>query len=115
MLAHELRNPLAPIRNALHLITLESPGLPPQLAENWGIIDRQVSHLVRLVDDLLDVSRISQGKIQLQKERLDLATVVNRAVESSEPLITARRHAFSVQMPDEALGLDGDLVRLVQV
>ncbi len=115
MLAHELRNPLAPIRNALHLMQLETTAQPPAIQENWEIIDRQVTHLVRLVDDLLDVSRISQGKIQLQKERLDLAAVVARALESSQPLLTARRHTLTVQLPDKPVLVEGDLVRLVQV
>lgn len=115
MLAHELRNPLAPIRNALQLIRLETPNAPASVQETWAIIDRQVTHLVRLVDDLLDVSRISQGKIVLQKERLDLTTVVTRALESSQPLIAARHHALTVKLAEEILQIEGDLVRLVQV
>jgi PAS domain S-box-containing protein len=115
MLAHELRNPLAPIRNALELIRLEAPNQPSHLREHWGIIDRQVAHLVRLVEDLLDVSRISQGKIILQKERIDLATVIARAVESSRPLIESRKHQFTQRIPPEPMTLEGDLVRLVQV
>jgi PAS domain S-box-containing protein len=115
MLAHELRNPLAPIRNALELIRLEAPHQPPAARENWGIIERQVTHLVRLVDDLLDVSRISQGKIVLQKEPLELSTVVARALESSQPLIQARRHTLSVRVSPDPMPVEGDLVRLVQV
>jgi PAS domain S-box-containing protein len=115
MLAHELRNPLAPIRNALQLIELEAPGQPASVKENYAIIDRQVTHLIRLVDDLLDVSRISQGKIVLQKERIDVAAVIERAVESSQPIITGRRHALSVKLPEGPLPIEGDLVRLVQV
>ncbi len=115
MLAHELRNPLAPIRNALHLLRLEPRGLPPPVSDNLGIIERQVGHLVRLVDDLLDVSRISEGKIQLQKEPTDLAAVVTRALESSGPLIAARRHSSTVKLPQEPLPVTGDPVRLVQV
>jgi CheY-like chemotaxis protein/two-component sensor histidine kinase len=115
MLAHELRNPLAPIRNALHLIQLDAPAQPPSLQENWSIIDRQVTHLVRLVDDLLDVSRISQGKIHLQRQALDLADVVARAVESSRPLIDARKHTLNVHLSEGLLAVEGDPVRLVQV
>jgi PAS domain S-box-containing protein len=115
MLAHELRNPLAPIRNALHLIRLDEHTLPPEIRESWAIIDRQVTYLVRLVDDLLDVSRISEGKIQLQKEPLNLAQVVESAVESSQPLLTSRKHTLSVNMPAEELIVNGDPVRLVQV
>ncbi len=115
MLAHELRNPLAPIRNSLHLIRLSPNPLPPELQENWAIIDRQVNYLVRLVDDLLDVSRISQGKIQLQMENLDLATVVDRALESSRPLIHAREHTINVSVAKEPLAIEADPVRLVQV
>ncbi len=115
MLAHELRNPLAPIRNALHLIQLETPSQTPEVRENWSIIERQVTHLVRLVDDLLDVSRINEGKIQLQKERVSLAQIVERAVESSQPLIESRRHQLSQTLPEEELAVNGDAVRLVQV
>jgi PAS domain S-box-containing protein len=115
MLAHELRNPLAPIRNALHLIHLAGATLAPALADNFDIIERQVTYLVRLVDDLLDVSRISQGKIQLRREPVDLGEVVTRAVESSRPLIDARGHQFAVRLPAQALTVLGDMVRLVQV
>jgi PAS domain S-box-containing protein len=114
MLAHELRNPLAPIRNALHLVRLAGPRLEPSVAGNFGIIERQVDHLVRLVDDLLDVSRISQGKIHLQKQPVDLAEVVARAVESSTPLIDARRHHLTVRVAAGTL-IEGDAVRLVQI
>jgi PAS domain S-box-containing protein len=115
MLAHELRNPLAPIRNALHLIRLSVPHPSADEAESLAIIGRQVNHLVRLVDDLLDVSRISQGKIHLHKEEVDLADVVGRGVESSKPLIDARRHQLAVTMPPGLLLVEGDIVRLVQV
>lgn len=114
MLSHELRNPLAPIRNALELIRLDAPTQPKAIQESWGIIDRQVAHLVRLVEDLLDVSRISQGKIVLQKKPTDLATVVARALESCQPLIQGRKHRLTVRMADEPMVIDGDLVRLVQ-
>jgi signal transduction histidine kinase/ActR/RegA family two-component response regulator len=115
MLAHELRNPLAPIRNALQLIHLAGHDQEADNAESLAIIERQVQHLVRLVDDLLDVSRISQGKILLQKDWLNLADIVARAVESSGPLIQAHGHQLTVSLPPEALAVEGDAVRLVQV
>src|SRR5947207_14465372 len=98
MLAHELRNPLAPIRNAVHILRLIGPDQPP-MAQARDMIERQVRHLVRLVDDLLDVSRITRGKIKLAKEVVDLATVVANAVESSRPLIDARHHDLQVTLP----------------
>jgi CheY-like chemotaxis protein/two-component sensor histidine kinase len=115
LLAHELRNPLAPIRNALHVIRLSDPPPRPDHAEQFSVIDRQINHLVRLVDDLLDVARVRQGKIQLQWERLDLAMVVASAIETAQPLIVARSHELVVTMPDEPVIINGDSVRLVQV
>ncbi len=113
-LAHELRNPLAPVRNALHLIQLA--GQNPEAVEHARqMIERQVEHLVRLVDDLLDVGRITRGKINLQKEPVDLADVIARAVESSRPLIDARRHNLEVTLPKTPLTVEGDPVRLAQV
>ncbi len=114
MLGHELRNPLAPIRNAVQIMRR------PELSESlltWArdIIDRQVDHLARLVDDLLDVSRIVQGKISLHTIPLDLATVVEHALEASGPLIAARHHKLSVSLPEQPLQVTGDLVRLAQV
>jgi PAS domain S-box-containing protein len=111
MLAHELRNPLAPISNALHLVRLH--GADPQQA--LEMIERQVEHMVRLVDDLLDVSRITRGKIELRRERVDLAAVAVRAVEGSRPLIDARRHRLEMRLPDGPLPVDGDPMRLAQV
>lgn len=114
MLAHELRNPLAPIRNAVQILRLTGPK-EPTLDGARAMIERQVNHLVRLVDDLLDVSRISRGKIQLQKAPLDLAIVVQQAVETSRPLIDSRRHRLSVVLPPEPVRADGDFTRLTQV
>jgi PAS domain S-box-containing protein len=114
MLAHELRNPLAPIRNAAQL--LQRLGSPePQ--QRWAreVIDRQVEHLARLVDDLLDVSRITQGKITLRKEKVDLITIIGRAVEASRPLIDGRKHRLMVTLPEQPLRLEGDTTRLTQV
>jgi PAS domain S-box-containing protein len=114
MLAHELRNPLAPIRNALHYIQLK--GSPtPDLQSARDIIDRQARQLVRLVDDLLDVSRISRGKIDLQKQRANLTMIVESAVESSRPLVDANGHRLSVRLPDDAIEIDADITRLSQV
>ncbi|MEF3073433.1 transporter substrate-binding domain-containing protein [Methylobacter sp. Wu1] len=114
MLAHELRNPLAPISNAAQI--LKRPDLD-ETRQAWcrDVINRQVEHLVRLVDDLLDVSRISRGKIELKKEILEVSAIVQRAIETSQPLIDARRHEFTVQLPPEPVYVEGDLVRLSQV
>jgi len=113
-LAHELRNPLAPIKNAVSL--MQMGGLTASMTEWYRtVIDRQVTHLTRLVDDLLDVSRLHNGKITLKKEPVDLALVVESAVDSSRPLVQARQHALEVLLPDEPLRVEGDLTRLVQV
>jgi PAS domain S-box-containing protein len=114
MLAHELRNPLAPISDAVHIMKLSSLN-ETQLAWCSDVIGRQVEHLARLVDDLLDVSRISRGKIELKKERLEISTIVHRAIETSRPLLDARQHKFSVHLPSEPIYVEGDLVRLSQV
>jgi len=114
LLAHELRNPLAPISNAVQV--LETPGLDPSQAK-WchEVIGRQVAHLKLLVDDLLDVSRISRGVIVLKEELLDLADVLHWAIETCRPLIEARQHSLSTQLPQELVHLKGDRVRLTQV
>jgi signal transduction histidine kinase/DNA-binding response OmpR family regulator len=114
MLAHELRNPLAPIRNAVQIMRLMGPG-QPGLQEVQDMIDRQVHQLVRLVDDLLDISRITRGKIRLQTERVDLTAVVSRALETSRPLLNARKHELRVVLPPEPVCVKGDVVRLAQV
>lgn len=114
MLAHELRNPLAPIQNALEVFKLRGPA---DATLRWAreVVDRQVGHLTRLVDDLLDVSRVTRGKVVLKKELCDLAAVLARAVETSRPLIEARAQALTVTLPTEPLMIDGDIVRLGQV
>jgi PAS domain S-box-containing protein len=114
MLAHELRNPLAPIRNAVTVMAMSEDDRDTQ---RWSgeVIDRQVRHLSSLVDDLLDVSRITQGKITLTKAPLAVSSFVHAAVESSRPLIDARKHALEVKLTDEPLRVDGDLTRLAQV
>ncbi len=114
MLAHELRNPLAPICNAAQILKLVGPR-DPQLDGVREMIERQVNHLVHLVDDLLDVSRVSRGKIVLQKETVDLISVLRQAVETSRPLMEARRHRLTLTIPDDPILLEGDATRLVQV
>ena len=113
MLAHELRNPLAPIRTGLQVLRLQ-PG--EEAAERTReMMDRQISHMVRLIDDLLDVSRVSRGKIELKKELIELKAVIGLAVETSLPLIEAGRHELSVQIPSEPLTVEADPTRLGQV
>jgi PAS domain S-box-containing protein len=113
-LAHELRNPLAPIRNSLHILKLASTN-DSTLESVCAMLDRQVNHLVRLVDDLLEVSRITRGKIELRKEQVDLASIARSAIETSRPLIDAANHELSVSLPGEPIMLWGDPVRLGQV
>ena len=113
LLAHELRNPLAPIRNGLQVLQLtEDPRLHAEFHE---IMDRQLTHMVRLVDDLLDVSRIGRDKMQLQKTLISLAPVVASAVETARPLIDNARHTLTVALPVQPVYLDADLTRLAQV
>jgi PAS domain S-box-containing protein len=114
LLGHELRNPLAPMRNALSV--LKMTGLEgPVAAQTLEMIDRQVGHMVHLIDDLLDVSRITRGKVRLQKVPVDLSKVIACAVELSTPYIQGRRHQFSMTLPDEAIYLEADLSRMTQV
>ncbi len=114
VLAHELRNPLAPIRNVLQILRVKAPE-DAELLWARDVIGRQVDQLTRLVDDLLDVSRISRGKIKLQLSPLDLSTVIAGAVETSRPLIDARLHRLTLQLPEKPVWVQGDLVRLTQV
>ena len=113
MLAHELRNPLAPIRNVGELLGRGAAG-QPQLQQMAGMLRRQIAHLTRIVDDLLDVSRITQGRIALQRETVDLGSIVADACESAQPLMSARRHAVRVSGPAQPVYVDGDKARLVQ-
>ena len=114
MLAHELRNPLAPISNAVAVMGIAKTD--PE-AEEWAceVINRQVGHLSNLVNDLMDVSRITQGKITLTRAPLAVASFINAAIESSRPLIDARNQVLDVHICDEELYVDGDLTRLSQV
>jgi signal transduction histidine kinase len=114
MLAHELRNPLAPIRTAVQLLRLKELA-EPQRAKARDVIERQVEHLVDLINDLLDVSRITRGVIALQKEPLLVTAIVARAVEIARPAIDAHRHDLFIDLPDESIAVDGDRTRLVQV
>ncbi|OLL30830.1 hybrid sensor histidine kinase/response regulator [Burkholderia sp. SRS-W-2-2016] len=113
-LAHELRNPLAPVRNAVGVMQLES-GLSPVLARARDLIDRQVTHLTRLVDDLLDIGRIMADKVELRISRVDLAEVIARAIEAARPFTDAREQQVVAHVPDEAVQVRGDMTRLVQV
>jgi signal transduction histidine kinase len=114
LLAHELRNPLAPIRNAVTILK-QKPADDPDVLWCREVIERQCDQLTRLVDDLLDISRITQGKIKLRREPVDLAAVVSDAVETSRPLIDAQRHELVVVMPEEPVPIDADRTRLTQV
>jgi PAS domain S-box-containing protein len=113
-LAHELRNPLAPIRSAVQILKAKGPP-DPQLVWSRDVIDRQVGQMARLLDDLLDISRITRGKLELRRERVRLSAVVEAAVETSRPLIDAGGHTLSVSLPPESVYLDADRVRLAQV
>jgi signal transduction histidine kinase/DNA-binding response OmpR family regulator len=114
MLAHELRNPLAPIRNALHVLQAHCPE-QAELCWSRDIIDRQVKHMVRLVDDLLEIARITRGKIRLQLAPVELAGVVAQALEASRPLIESRKQRLEMLQPPEPLWVNGDSARLIQI
>jgi signal transduction histidine kinase len=113
MLAHELRNPLAPIRNAVHLMKLRVIE-DAQVVLSRDIIERQLSQLTRLVDDLLDVSRITRGQINLARERLQVGELIDRAIETVEPTMLARKHELVVHVCDRTLEVHGDPLRLTQ-
>jgi PAS domain S-box-containing protein len=114
VLAHELRNPLAPIRNAAS-IARSSSATPEQIAWSNEIIERQVGHMSRLLDDLLDVSRITRGTLEIRRAPIALAAVVNDAIEMAGPLIDARRHEVRIELPVEQVWLDADPLRIAQV
>jgi PAS domain S-box-containing protein len=113
-LAHELRNPLAPVRNALQLMKL-AKGNPETIEQARVLMERQIAQMVRLVDDLLDVSRITRGKIDLRRERVDLGSIIQQAVETSLPAIESARQELTMKLPSQPVYLNGDAVRLVQV
>ena len=118
MLAHELRNPLAPIRNAvsaLQRLNDNDPAAKDQARFLIAMVDRQADHLIRLVDDLLEVARITSGKIELKKQHVDLRDAVRQAIETSQPAINAGRHMMTISLPDQPLTVDGDPMRLTQV
>jgi PAS domain S-box-containing protein len=112
-LAHELRNPLAPIRTGLAVLKL-APSIDA-MAKSREIMERQVQHMVHLIDDLLDISRITRGKVQLKKERIDIRALLDTALEVSRPLIEESRHMLFISIPEEALVLDADPTRMAQV
>jgi PAS domain S-box-containing protein len=114
MLAHELRNPLAPIRNAVQIMRLTG-GNADAVHSASEMMERQIGQMVRLVDDLLDVSRISRGKIELRRGRIELASAVNHAVEAIRPQCKSRDHALSVTLPPQPVYLNADPTRLAQV
>lgn len=113
-LAHELRNPLAPIRNSLHILRLTGSN-DPAAEQVCDMMERQVGHLLRLVDDLMEVSRITRGKVELRREPLELAAVIRSAVEASRPMMDESEHQLAISLPTEPLILNGDPVRLSQV
>ena len=113
-LAHELRNPLAPIRQAAGTAA-HAAATPDQVRWSLGVIQRQVKHMARLLDDLLDVSRITRGKLEVKPARVPLTTVVDAALEIAQPAINAGKHQLSVELPAEPLELDVDALRIAQV
>jgi CheY-like chemotaxis protein len=114
LLAHELRNPLAPLRNGLQVIRLAASN-PEAIAEARGMMDRQLSHMVRLIDDLLDISRVNRNKMELRRARVLLADVINSALETGRPVIEAAGHELTVTLTPDPVYLDADLTRLAQV
>src|SRR6188768_1026750 len=114
MLSHELRNPLSPLRNASHML-MQGDTQDPKIIWSRGVIERQLKHLIRLVDDLLDVSRIARGKIVLVSERVNVAEIIAAAVETVQPLLEQKRQKLEVQAVDPNLTVRGDPVRLCQV
>ena len=113
-LAHELRNPLAPMRSAVQILQLTRPD-NPQLRWATDVIDRQIRQMIHLIDDLMDVSRINQGKVDLRRERVSLASILQGAVETSRPLIDENQHQLTVTMPPTPVMVDADVTRLSQV
>lgn len=113
-LAHELRNPLAPIRNALSILTM-SEGNRELFGQATSIMSRQLDQMVRLIDDLLDVSRVSRGKLQLRREHVDLVAVVHQAIETCQPLLQRMSHRLDLRLPGQPVWVNADPVRVAQV
>ncbi len=113
-LAHELRNPLAPIVNAVKVMQLQGPETP-ELQWAREVIDRQVNQMRRLIDDLMDISRINQGRIELKRDRVKLASAINDAIETNRPLLEECGHTLTVELPTEDIFVNGDITRLGQV
>jgi signal transduction histidine kinase/CheY-like chemotaxis protein len=114
MLGHELRNPLAPIRNAVKIMKQRGSD-DPDMCWARDVVDHQVRHLGQLVDDLLEISRVTSGKVRLQKEAVDVATIVAFAVETSRPTIEAQHHRLSISLPSDPIYVDADSIRMAQV
>jgi signal transduction histidine kinase len=112
MLSHELRSPLSPILTALQVMRLRNID---EAEREIAVIERQVRHMVSLIHDLLDVSRITKGKVELRKSRIELAGVVSSAIEMASPLLEARQHSLAVHVPQSGLSVEGDPERLAQV
>jgi PAS domain S-box-containing protein len=115
MLAHELRNPLAPLRNALSVMSMSEEPMPPRVAWAHGVMDRQLTQLTRLVDDLLDVSRVTRAKLRLRNEPMDLRDAVNAAIETARPLFEERKQLLHPSISNSPLRVNGDYTRLTQV
>jgi PAS domain S-box-containing protein len=113
-LAHELRNPLAPLRTGLEVLRRGQPGAPV-VEQARAMMERQLGHMVRLVDDLLDISRISRGHIEIRREAVEVGTIIAHAVEASRQLVEAKRHALELDLAPEVLWVEGDLTRLAQI
>src|SRR5207302_1772714 len=113
-LAHELRNPLAPIRYAVKVLDLKAPATPEM---RWAVdlIERQTHHMARLIDDLLDINRITRNTLELRKESVELSSVIAAAVETVRPLIERDEHQLTLNVPPEKLHVNGDPVRLAQI
>ena len=114
-LAHELRNPLAPLRNALEILKRSAGSGDEFVRDAQATMDRQLSQMVRLIDDLLDVSRISRGKLELRRQAVDLSSILHQALETCRPLIESLRHKVAVDLPPSPIYVEGDPVRLCQV